>query len=655
MRKYWIHFSILFFCLFVSPTIHAQNVQLDSLRNLLTESEGKMRVDLLVELSFLLREINQDEAMGFAVEAEKLASEMQDLPGESKAKENISWIYYRTGNWQKAFLYAEDAYQISLEVGDNLGAARVLNNMGALYYEQENFTMAIRQFKRAYEISMDSEDLYTQIRSLNNVAFNFSQLGELDSALFFAKKAIQTNTDAGSPYLTSFSNRVIGDVFLAKGQLDSAENYFERSLDMARSQGITTTIASVIHRLGNTYIQLGKLNQAQRVLEEGVLLSQAHNLRDELAKSHKYLAEVYRQRGDINSAFDHQSMYLAINDSLVNKSNRDRIALMQGMFEQNLERSELELLKAQNENQATKLDFIKKVVWIISIATILIFALLIWLFRLNRNVEKFNTRLVKQQKLIENQNTDLEEKSRQLEEINQTKNKLFSILGHDLRGPVGQVKSIVDLASTTHLSKEEFDELLSSMKKDLDTVHFTLTNTLKWSTAQMEGFQIHPVKINLREVVDASISLLSNQIRAKDIEVLVQMPENLPVLIDRDIIEVVVRNILNNAIKYSQKGKTIEVNVRQIDGMLNWCVKDEGIGMTQEQINEILSSKISLTNSRPGTNREKGSGLGLQVCKEFVSMCDGELTIESELGKGSRFCVSLPVKLPTGLLDPVDS
>lgn len=655
MRKYWIHFSILFFCLFVSPTIHAQNVQLDSLRSLLSNSKGEERVDLLVELSFLLREINQAEAMEFAVEAEKLAIEIQDLPGESKAKENISWVYYRTGYWQKAFEYAEDAYQLSLEAGDELGAARVLNNMGALYYEQQNFRMAIRQFKRAYEISKNSDDLYTQIRSLNNVAFNYSQLGVLDSAMFFAQKAIQTNENAGSPYLTSFSNRVIGDVFLARGQLDSAETYFETSLDMARKQGISTTIASVIHRLGNTYIQLGKLNNAQEVLEEGIALSQAHNLRDELAKSHKYLAEVYRKRGDIPSAFDHQSLYLAINDSLVDKSNRDRMALMQGMFEQNLEKSELELLKAQNENQANKLDFIKKVVWIISIAAILIFGLLIWLFRLNRNVEKFNTELVKQQKLIEDQNSALEAKSAELEEINQTKNKLFSILGHDLRGPVGQVKAIVDLATTTHLNQDEFAELLNSMKKDLDTVHFTLTNTLKWSTAQMEGFKVFPTEFNLRDVVDTTISLLSTQIKAKNIEVLVHMPEKLPVYLDRDIMEVVVRNILNNAIKYSQNGKSIEVNVQEIDGVLNWCVKDEGTGMTPEQVKEILSSKISLTNSKLGTNREKGSGLGLQVCKEFIRMCDGELLIESEPGKGSRFCVSIPDKLPKNLLDPVNS
>lgn len=635
--------------------MHAQNVQLDSLRSLLPDSKGEARVDLLVELSFLLREINQAEAMEFAVEAEKLAIEIKDLPGESKAKENISWVYYRTGYWQKAFEYAEDAYQISLEAGDELGAARVLNNMGALYYEQQNFRMAIRQFKRAFEISKNSDDFYTQIRSLNNVAFNYSQLGDLDSALYFAQKAIQTNENAGSPYLTSFSNRVIGDVFFAKSQYDSAETYFETSLGMARKQGITTTIASVIHRLGNTYIQLGKLNNAQEVLEEGIALSQAHNLRDELAKSHKYLAEVYKLRGDIPSAFDHQSLYLAINDSLVDKSNRDRMALMQGMFEQNLEKSELELLKAQNENQATKLDFIKKVVWIISIAGILIFALLIWLFRLNRNVEKFNTELVKQQKLIENQNAALEAKSAELEEINQTKNKLFSILGHDLRGPVGQVKAIVDLATTAHLSQEEFGELLNSMKKDLDTVHFTLTNTLKWSTAQMEGFKVLPVEFNLREVVNSTISLLSTQIKAKNLGVLVNMPEKLPVYLDRDIMEVIVRNILNNAIKYSQNGKTIQVNVQEVDGVLNWCVKDEGTGMTREQVKEILSSKISLTNSKLGTNKEKGSGLGLQVCKEFIRMCEGELLIESEPGKGSRFCVRIPDKLPKNLLDPVNS
>ncbi|QYH39009.1 sensor histidine kinase [Algoriphagus sp. NBT04N3] len=632
------------FFLLVSAAL-AQNASIDSLKNSLSISEGKDRLDILIELAFSLREISQGEALAYALEAEKLAQELDNPSAESQATEHISWIYYRQGLWQKAFDFAKESYQLAREANDLKQVARVLNNMGALYYEQQNYLMAIDHFKDAFEISQKAKDVYTQIRSLNNVAFNFTLLENYDSALFYAKNAIRVNEENGSPYLTSFSNRVIGDVYFQKGKLDSAQLIYEKSLAMARQQGLSTFMASVLHRLGNTYLQLGKLNQAEEILEEGITISSQNNFRDELAKSHKYMAQVMAEKGQVNRAFEHLNIYSKINDSLVDKSNRDRIALMQGMFQQNLEKSELELLKAQNENQANRLAFINRVVWIISICGGLIIALLVWLFNLKRNVDKYNRELIIQQNKIEEQNRHLEQSAKQLEEINQTKNKLFSILGHDLRGPVGQLKTIIDMTVNNQLSQSEFEELLPTMKRDLDSVHFTLSNTLRWSTAQMEGFTVNPTKVNLRTIVDATLSLLDAQLKAKQIEILVEMPEHLEVCLDKDLMEVIVRNILNNAIKYSEKGNKILVTVTENQGVLEWCVKDEGIGMSEGQIQKILSDEYSITNSRLGTNNEKGSGLGLQVCKEFIRLINGELSIESEPNKGSKVCVNIPVEV----------
>lgn len=655
MNRKSILWPLLIVLFFKSLVGLAQSSAADSLQTRLAQSQGEERLEILVELSFVLREIEQKQALEHGFEAEQLAEQFQDMLALSKAKENISWIYYRMGHWQKAFDYAEEAYQISLNSQDSSGAARVLNNMGALYYEQQNYEMAVRNFRKAFEISSNSDDLYTQIRSLNNLAFNHTMLGNLDSAMFFAKKAIQVNENAGSPYLTSFSNRVIGDVYFARNQLDSAELIYEKSLELARMQGLNSFLASIFHRLGRTYLQDGKLREAKKILEEGVALSKEHHYRDELAKSHKYLAQVYEQEGNIGKAFESQSAYLAINDSLVDQANKDRLALMQGMFEDNLEKSELELLKAQNDNQANRLAFINKVVLIISIGALLIFALLLWLARLNRNFDKINKELTQQQEMIQEQNSQLEAKSQQLEEINRTKNKLFSILGHDLRGPVGQVKNIVDLALSNHLDQEEFDELLRAMKQDLDNVHFTLTNTLKWSSSQMEGFSLRPTELDLKEVVTSVLQLLNPRVLLKKLQVRVEMPDGLILLLDRDLIEVVVRNILSNAIKYSPEGKTIFISLKEKENTLEWCVKDQGMGMTPQQIEQILAKDYLISNSRPGTNNEKGSGLGLQVCKEFIQMSQGELKIDSEVGQGAKFCVSFPIRIVVTRLNPVNS
>ncbi len=591
-------------------------------------AENFERINILNQLGTSLREISQEEALAYSKDAESLAIELNDKAGEAKAKENIGWIYYRRGQWQESFDYSEKAYQLAMEVSDFRKAAGILNNIGALYYEQQNFPMAIVQFKNAYKIAKSSGDLYTQIRSLNNVAFNFVQIEAYDSALFYSKKAIETNENAGSPYLTSFANRVIGDVYFARNKFDSAEMIFKKSLEMAKVQGILTFQASLLHRLGNTLLLQGKLEEAETYLKQGIELSQRNSFLDELAKSRKYLAKVYEAQGDILAAFEEQSKYLTLNDSLLDQQNKDRLALMQGMFQDNLEKSEMDLLLAQNENQANRLQFVNRLVWVVSIAGLLILALGIWLARLNKKTQI--------------QNLDLDQKSKELEKINQTKNKLFSILGHDLRGPIGQVKSCVDLFLAGELDKEEFIDLTRNLKKDVDAVYLTLNNTLKWSMAQMEGFKLNKKEISYSEVVGNTISLIQAQLDEKEIKIHQDYDLNTPVLADPDLIEVAVRNIITNAVKFSKPGDVLKIITSESNSKGKLCITDQGVGMTKEQIKQILSDKITISDSKPGTFAEQGSGLGLQICKEFVKMNGGKLTIESIPGQGTKVCVLLP-------------
>ncbi|REG90387.1 tetratricopeptide repeat-containing sensor histidine kinase [Algoriphagus antarcticus] len=636
-------YIFLFFAMMASLAAFAQIPNIDSLKNVLPTTNGEERLTVLNELSSYFREVEQQVAFDYAVEAEKLAQALKNKSGEAKAKENIGWIYYRRGQWQKTFDYSKDAYNLAIEGNDLEEAARVLNSMGALYFEQQNYRMSINQFKKAYQISEKNGDLYTMIRSLNNVGFNLTFLNELDSALEYAYMAIEANENAGSPYLTAFSYRIIGDVYLAKNMLDSAEILYEKSMKMADKQGITTFQASMLHRLGRSYLLNGKLEKGKTALERGIKISKENKYLDELSKSHRYLAEYYRLKGDINEAYSQQSLYLTLNDSLVNKLTNDRIALLQGMFQEDLDHSELDLLIAQNENQASKLAFNRRIIFVISVASILILGLVIWLYFLHRNVKKFNADLIMQKHQIRTQNRELESKSIQLQAINQTKNKLFSILGHDLKGPVGQVKSILDLLIDGHLNQEEFDELIQNLKNDVDSVYFTLNNTLKWSVAQMEGFTLHKVNFNLSDVVNSTIKLIMPQLKEKSLEIDdSSLFADLEIYADRDLIEVVIRNILNNAVKYSKPGDVISISVEIDNDMIIWCVKDKGIGMNEEQINQLLSPDYIITNSKPGTKMEKGSGLGLQICKEFTRMNGGELNIKSKEGKGTKVCVKIP-------------
>lgn len=633
---------LLFFLMPMLAFANPEQVNQDSLEVLLLGKKGEERLELLNEFATQVRESNQKIAFSFSKEADSLASVLKDTSAKSRALENIGWIYYRQGNWKKSFEHSSEAYQMAMAVGDKLQAARLMNNLGALYYEQMNYEKSIAHFKKGYGLATEVDDLYTRIRSLNNVALNFTQSGNQDSALYFAKKSIKLNEDAGSPYLTSFAHRVIGDVYLAKGNFDTAQVIFSKSLDLARAQKVKSFEAGVLHRLGNALFLGGKLREAKDVLSYSVKFCEEEGFLDELSKSHKYLAQVYEKEGNIQKAFAHLQSHQIYNDSLVNKSNRDRLSLLQGMFEENLEQSELELLKAQNENQAFRLASSKRNILILSLGLAVIAILLIRMYFLNVSASKTNLDLVEKQKRIEEQNQALESQSAELSTINETKNKLFSILGHDLRGPVGQVKSVVDLLVKNQLDQNEFETLISTLKKDIDSVNFTLNNTLQWSMSQMGGFKINPSEFNLRNTVDHSISLLESSFKEKNLQVTNQMDEVVMAFADPNLVEVAVRNVLNNAAKFSNTGGSVLIYSEKEIDQIRMCIQDSGVGMSEDQIKSILADSYSITKSKPGTQKEKGSGLGLQLTKEFVRKNGGEVYIESQLGVGTKFCIQLP-------------
>nr|WP_290427011.1 tetratricopeptide repeat-containing sensor histidine kinase [Algoriphagus limi] len=568
---------------------------------------------------------------------------MEDFDGRSRALENIGWIYYRRGQWLKSFDYSTEAYDFAVLAENKLQAARLMNNLGALYYEQKNFDKAIEQFKKGYELATEAGDLATQIRSLNNVALNFTQSGRQDSAMVYAQLSIKTNEQAGSPYLLSFANRVIGDVYLAEGKYDSAVIIYEKALEMARAQDVKSFEAGVIHRLGNAYLLNNQLSKAEEVLRYAIEFCEENQFLDELSKSHKYLSQVYQKRGNYLAAYEELNQFSILNDTLINKASRDRLALMQGMFEEDLARSELDLLKAQNEAQSYRLETSRRYLMFFGFAFLIIALLGIRLYFLHRNLKKINQNLTVQQKKIEEQNLALEQQSKELLEINEAKNKLFSILSHDLRSPIGQLKSTLDLMLQKKLSEDEFYELLDYLKKDVDSINNTLVNTLKWSMAQMEGFEVQSHEFDLSGITKDSLNFLQSSIKAKDLTIFDRTTERDKVFGDPDLLEVAVRNIISNAIKYSNPGDAITIYSEKGDEWIQYCVLDQGIGMAKEQIDEILTDSQLVTKSKLGTQKEKGSGLGLKLVKEFVKMNGGRIEIESKPGYGTKFCIYFPI------------
>ncbi len=237
----------------------------------------------------------------------------------------------------------------------------------------------------------------------------------------------------------------------------------------------------------------------------------------------------------------------------------------------------------------------------------------------------------------------ISQQAERLRELNATKDKMFSVISHDLRAPLGGIKSMLDLMYEDQKDNRQISaKSLDSLKNAADQTYNLLENLLYWSRSQRGKLVNNPEPINIYDLVIENIELLKTMSDNKQIEIKNQIGENTEARADRNMIKTVLRNLIINAIKFTHEKGQITLSSNEKEDMVEISVADTGVGIQKQNLEKILNNKEYYTTF--GTRREKGSGLGLNLCVDFIRRNNGELYIDSEYGKGSTFTFSLPVK-----------
>jgi signal transduction histidine kinase len=619
----------------MSAVLFAQSKKIDSLGNLLSQEVSReQRLAALNQLTFLTRENDLPQALIWGQRAEELALELNDSLQISRTKGNLGWIYYRLGVWDKAFRYSKDAYLIGLAHNDKSELGMVLNNLGSLYYQQKNYEEAIRKFKEGLKLGKEVNDHFLIIRSQNNLANNYSLKGDLDSAYFFAQEALQSNKDFGEKYFINLTYRVIGDIYLEKGKIKEAINSYDYSLEVSTPDALRTFEASIFHRLGKAYFLEGNSEKALKYLKSGLEVSTENGLNEDLSKTYKVLSLVYDAQGNIPLAYRYQKAYLLLHEEMDESSSREMFSLLQAMFEVEKSDAEINYLKVQNSLKELEINSFNRILILFLFFTAVSIGLLVWLGVLLKRMRNANSRLLTKRRLLEEQKKELQQKSVELTESNKSKNRILSILGHDLKSPVSQLKGVLDLLHSQELSREEFDGISHILKRNVDGLFENIDNILSWSKSQMEGFKVTLLPTNIKKVIRPCLELLQYQANSKEITITLNIIEEIA-LVDQDLLQLIIRNLLSNAIKFSNKGSNIDIYSQKDGDHIKLVIQDFGLGMSEVQLDTILNQNVSLLESSVGTDKEKGTGLGLNLCKEFLTMMGGALVLESKKGEGT--------------------
>jgi len=235
--------------------------------------------------------------------------------------------------------------------------------------------------------------------------------------------------------------------------------------------------------------------------------------------------------------------------------------------------------------------------------------------------------------------TEQREYAEKLESLNKLKDKLFSIISHDLRSPLISLLDLLSLNNEGMLSDEELRSFLPQLQKNVGYTSSLLENLLQWSKSQLQNAVTRPVVINLQALGTTMIETFKDRSAEKGIVMEILIAENTQVMADRDMVEAVFRNLLSNAIKFCNRDDTIRVSSEAGETHTTICIADTGVGISDPDIDKLFKAD---TFTKRGTMNEQGTGLGLLLAKDFIEKNQGRIWVHSELGKGSEFYFTLP-------------
>lgn len=238
------------------------------------------------------------------------------------------------------------------------------------------------------------------------------------------------------------------------------------------------------------------------------------------------------------------------------------------------------------------------------------------------------------------QNKHILAQNLQLEKVNEEKNKLFSIVSHDLKAPLDSIRGYLELLSSNMLDDEEKSKINEELLIQTKYTSDLLANLMSWAKAQMHGVVVNLSPQNVQKMIDEIAANKKPVAARKGIKLTYAIDPTLEVVCDKDMTHIVIRNLINNAVKFTNEGGEVYIKAVKKTDKLIISVTDTGIGISPEQQSEIFTLK---TRSTYGTNQEKGIGLGLMMCKEFIQYQHGDIWFESKLGVGTTFFVSLPL------------
>lgn len=648
--------------------------KIDSLLQLCEKASDSKKAALYLELSLNLR-TDSAKSNSYVRQALKLAEKQKQLPEQAKAIYYLGENNYYSREYSKAIPQYEKAVALFESLKDSFNVTNCYNSIGLCYHLMYQGDKAISQFIKALRTCENDKEYTADI--LSNIAMAHAKMNNHRDAITYYKRALNLNTLIKDSASMAVNYNGLGNTYTNMDRPDSAIVNFRMAYNLFGKLGKTgyqnialTNIATLYpnypdsldkaiisfnqasikfkelgwnqfdpdikHGIGLVYAKKGRYKEALDAFRESLTLTDKFKKGFELKRTNYLeISKTYKLMGDYKSALKYHELFVQYNDSMVQKEKYEQIVNLEKQYETEKKQNEINQLQARHILTDIQLRKNKqlKTLGFVTICLLLIFVLYV----LTKYYDK-----IKVNHLLETKNKTIEQSENELRRLNAAKNKFFSIIAHDLKNPFHTVMGYSYLLSQEYNSftEEERRKFADDIHHSTNNIFRLLQNLLEWSRSQTGRLTFTPREIELKLVVDNSVNVLRSLANQKNIRIEINLDQNLKLFADPQMIETVLRNLVNNAIKFTPENGQIKIEACQTDWQITVSVKDSGIGISAEDAQNLF--KIDSTVKRKGTNNEDGSGLGLILCREFVAKNNGNIWVCSTAGEGSSFFFTVP-------------
>lgn len=668
-------FLLITFIIYCNQALHSE--ELDSLLANIKNPIIEQKIEAYEELISHYVRFNPTKSISMAKEALQIAIDNKFKKGEADILYLLGVCFHSQSNYKEALNYYETAYKIYTEIGNNVGIGESLNRIGLIYNVKGDFAKTLDYSLQAIRILEKENDKKALGRSYNYLGIAYYVAKDIEKAEETSLKALEFCKNINDELILAISHEHLAIIYIKKKEYEkaiyhvdetinlraknkdslglagsyenmalifrlkknynSAINYYQKSYLLKEKLKSKRGLASTLAGIGVTYNKMGNYDKSIEYLKRSIDIRKELGDMRGMVSSLSLISDAYESINDYKNALKYVKLSQTYGDSLLNEQKNKAIAELQEEFQH--ESKEKEILLLQKENSLQK-QFQNSLI----IISFLLLVAVISIFIGYRSKRKVNHFLKSRNEEVTNQKDELQRLNEQLKDLDRTKNKLFSVIAHDLKSPFQGLLGLTEIITEEYdeLSEEEIKNYASLMKDSANGIYKLLENLLEWARLQRDLIDFEIESIDLNRIVSDILEIQNSNAVSKKINVNNNIEPNTFIDADKNMIKTILRNLISNAIKFTSEKGEIELSANNKTDFIEVCVRDSGIGIPNTLIEKLFV--LGEKTSRPGTDGETSTGLGLILCKEYVEKHQGIIKIESKINFGTKICFSIPYK-----------